>query len=229
MQVLYLIPARGGSKGLPGKNIAELGGKPLIAWTIEAALGAKHKGTVMVSTDSEEIAAISKKYGAFVPFIRPASLATDEASPIDVMFHALDWCRDHQLVADTLVLLQPTSPLRTSADIDGALALYEKKKPSGIISVCEADHHPLRSNVLPADGSMKGFVTEAARGKSRQELPVYYRINGAIYISGIKEFYQKKSIVNDDAFAYVMPSSRSVDIDLAIDLMVAGQLLATKK
>ena len=127
MKILYIIPARGGSKGLPGKNIRVLNGKPLIAHSIAAAQNSHHHGTILVSTDDEKIAAISKEYGAEVPFLRPAQLASDTASSIDVLFHALVFYSAQNITFDSIVLLQPTSPLRTSKDIDAAIELMIKK------------------------------------------------------------------------------------------------------
>ena len=127
MEILYIIPARGGSKGLPGKNIRLLGNKPLIAYSIEAAVNSIFKGTVIVSTDDEEIASVGKKYGATVPFIRPNELATDAASTMDVVFHAINFYKQQHVFFHLIVVLQPTSPLRTSTDIDQAISLMKEK------------------------------------------------------------------------------------------------------
>src|ERR1035437_8121405 len=178
MQILYLITARGGSKGVPGKNIRILGEKPLIAYSIEAAKKSIYKGTDVVSTDDDEIAAVAKKYGAEVPFRRPAELATDSASSMDAIMHALDFFSKQNKKFDIVVLLQPTSPLRTSKHIDEAMKLMQSKKADAIVSVCEAEHHPLWSNTLPENGSMKFFLRDDIKGLNRQQLPKYYRLNG---------------------------------------------------
>lgn len=227
-QVIYIIPARGGSKGLPGKNLQRLGDKPLIAWTIEAALNASVKGKVVVSTDSPEIAAIARALGAEVPFMRPDELASDTASTMDVVFHALEWYKKNNEHFSTVVLLQPTSPLRNASDIDTALVLMKNKNAGSVVSVSECAHHPLWANTLAADGSMKGFLKEEVKGKNRQQLPVYYQLNGAIYISDTEKLYRNKNFLNDETLAYIMPAERSVDVDSELDLLVAGQLILKK-
>src|SRR3989339_1726633 len=155
--IIAIIPARAGSKGLPGKNIRLLLGKPLISWTIEHALSSKYIDKVIVSTDDRKIAEISRKCGAAVPFIRPAKLATDKAKGIDVILHAVRWFEKKRNKFDLIMLLQPTSPLRTAGDIEAAIELLFEKKAGAVVSVCETEHHPLWSNILPKDGNMKNF------------------------------------------------------------------------
>jgi len=228
--ILGLIPARGGSKGLPRKNVRPLLGKPLIAWTIEQALASKHLDRVVVSTDDEEIAEISKKYGAEVPFMRPKELARDNAKGIDVVFHAMDWFRkngrDRQY--DLIMLLQPTSPLRTAEDIDKAVELLFFKKAKAIVSVCEVDHHPLWTNTLPDNECMKDFIRKEIINKNRQELPAFYRLNGAIYLAYCDYLKKQKSFFGKDTFAYIMPKERSVDIDSELDLKLAEILMKSQ-
>ncbi|HEY0031070.1 MAG TPA: acylneuraminate cytidylyltransferase family protein, partial [Bacteroidia bacterium] len=149
MKILYIIPARGGSKGLPGKNTRLLGKDPMIAHTILAAQNSAFKGTVLVTTDDEAIAAIAIKYKAEVPFVRPDNLATDTAGTMDVIFHAINFYKEKNILFDLIVLLQPTSPLRTAEDIDNAMRLMTEKNAGAVVSVCEAEHHPLWSNTLP--------------------------------------------------------------------------------
>jgi CMP-N,N'-diacetyllegionaminic acid synthase len=228
MKILYIIPARGGSKGLPGKNIRLLGDKPMLAHTILAAQNASHKGTVLVSTDDRAIAAAAAKYSAEVPFMRPENLATDSASTTDVILHALDFYDQKNIQFDTIVVLQPTSPLRTSKDIDAALDLLSKEGCNAVVSVCEAEHHPLWSNTLPDNGSMKDFMREEIRGLNRQQLPAYYRLNGAIYASAVEAFQKNKGFIHEGTFAYRMPAERSVDIDHEIDFKLAELLLPNK-
>lgn len=225
MHVLYLIPARGGSKGLPRKNILPLGGVPLIAHSIKSAQASACPGRIIVSTDDPGIAAVAKQAGAEVPFLRPAELATDTAPAVDVILHALDWCSKNQIALDVVVLLQPTSPLRTGQDIDAALRLLSEKKAGAIVSVCETEHHPLWCNTLPADHSMRGFLKDEIKGLSRQQLPVYYRLNGAIYLSKIQVLQKHKSFLHDSTYAYIMPADRSVDIDHEIDFRLAELLI----
>ena len=225
--ILGLIPARGGSKGLPGKNIKPLLGKPLIVWTIEQALASKYLDRVVVSTDDKEIAEISKKYRADIPFIRPKELAEDNAKGIEVVLHAIDWFRenDKRKQYDLIMLLQPTSPLRKSEDIDKAIELLFLKEAKAIVSVCEVDHHPLWANTLPEDGCMKDFIRKEVMNKDRQELPVFYRLNGAIYLAYCDYIKKCRSFIGKDTFAYIMPKRRSADIDSEIDFEFAQILM----
>ncbi len=227
--ILGLIPARGGSKGLPRKNIRPLLGKPLITWTIEQALASKYLDRVVVTTDDKEIAEVSKKYGAEVPFMRPKELAEDNTKGIDVVLHALNWLKenDKQKQYDLIMLLQPTSPLRKSEDIDKAIELLFLKEEKSIVSVCEVDHHPLWANTLPEDGCMKDFIRQEIMNKNRQELPVFYRLNGAIYLAYCNYIKKQKSFFGEKTFAYIMPKERSVDIDDKIDLKLAEILIKT--
>lgn len=228
MNILYIIPARGGSKGLPGKNIKLLAGKPMIAYSIEAALKSKYQGTVFVSTDDTAIADAAKQFGAQVPLLRPAELATDSASTTDVIIHSLNYYKQQQLIFDLIVVLQPTSPLRTSADIDAAIDALISKQAEAIVSVCENEHHPLWSNTLPDNGSMAQFIREDIKGKNRQQLPVHYRLNGAIYVSFVEAFLKNKGFVHSGTYAYIMPTERSVDVDHLIDFKLAELLLNQK-
>jgi len=228
--ILGLIPARGGSKGLPRKNIKPLLGKPLIAWTTEQALASKYLDRVVVSTDDKEIAEISKKYGAEIPFMRPKELAKDNTKGIDVVLHAIDWFRenDKRKQYNLIMLLQPTSPLRATEDIDKAIELLFLKEAKAIVSVCEVDHHPLWANILPEDRCMKDFIRKEIINKNRQELPVFYRLNGAIYLTYCNYIKERKSFFGKEAFAYIMPKSRSMDIDDEVDFKLAEILMDTK-
>lgn len=221
--ILGLIPARGGSKGLPRKNIKLLLDKPLIAWTIEQALASRYLDRVVVNTDDKEIAKISKKYGAEVPFMRPKELAEDNAKGIEVVLHAIDWFRenDKRKQYDLIMLLQPTSPLRTTKDIDKAIELLFLKEAKAIVSVCEVDHHPLWANILPKDGCMKDFIRREVMNKNRQELPVFYRLNGAIYLAYCDYIKEQESFFGEKTFSGIMPRERSIDIDNEMDLKLA--------
>jgi len=228
-KLLAIIPARGGSKGLPGKNIKELCGKPLIAWSIEQAKSCSYIDRIVVSTDDREIAYVAKKYGAEVPFMRPAELANDTASTIDVIFYAINWLREYEdYRSEYILLLQPTSPLRSSEDIDGAICMLKDKNARAVVSVCETDHHPWWSNILPEDGNMKDFIRLDILNKRRQDLPVFYRVNGAMYLAETDCLHECKGFLGPDAFAYKMPKSRSVDIDSAIDFKLVSLLLQEK-
>lgn len=225
-RILAVIPARGGSKRLPNKNIKELCGKPLISWSVDAGLKSKYIDKLIVSTDSDEIAKVSKKSGADVPFIRPDYLATDSASSFDVIKHSIECLGNKGEHYDYLVLLQPTSPLRTTEDIDLAIEELFSKKANSVTSVCEVDHSPLWSNTLPKNHSMNNFIRKSARGKNSQELNTYYRINGAVYVCLIKSLLEEKSFISKSkSFAYVMDKKKSVDIDTELDFIIAETIL----
>lgn len=223
-RILAIIPARGGSKRLPRKNTLPLNGKPLIAWTIEAALTASMIDCVVVSTDNEEIASISKERGAEVPFLRPPELATDTAGTLEVILHAI-----HSLPGyDYVVVLQPTSPLRIAEDIDKAIDLLLKKNADAVISVCETDHPPEWSNTLPDDFSLANFYRPGVRTIRSQDQPKSYRLNGAVYIYNCKRLLKQENLeMDDNSFAYIMPKERSTDIDTEFDFEIA-QLFLTR-
>lgn len=228
-RILGVIPARGGSKGLPKKNLKPLMGKPLIVWTIEQAKGSKYLDQVIVSTEDEVIADISIKNGANVPFPRPKELATDDAKIIDVIIHAMDSLEMNRDCYDLFMLLQPTSPLRISEDIDCAIELLFARKAQTIVSVCETEHHPYGANILPADGNMQDFLKSEVINKNRQELPTFYRINGAVYLAYCDYIRTRKALIGDGTYAYIMPRERSVDIDSEIDFEFAEYLLEVRK
>jgi CMP-N,N'-diacetyllegionaminic acid synthase len=229
MKALFIIPARGGSKGLPGKNIKSLNGKPLIVYSIEAALQCKIKGDVIVSTDDEAISKIAAQNGASVPFMRPAAISTDTASGMDVIFHASDFMKGKGSEYDIVVLLQPTSPLRTHIDIENAFDLLEQKKAGAVVGVSKPDHHPLWSNVLPENKFMGDFMRPEVKGKQRQELPEYFQINGAIYIGKTSYIRKQNGFLGNETIAYVMPQERSVDIDTERDFAIAEYYLKKAK
>ena len=221
-RVLALIPARGGSKRLPQKNILLLGEKPLITWTIEAALDCDIIDSVVVSTDCQEIVKVAISSGAKVPFKRPEALSSDHATSLDVVLHALDKLKEQNENYDIIVLLQPTSPLRCGKDIIKAFDLFDKKNANGVVSVCEMEHSPLWSNTIPEDLSLTGFLSSDLDNKRSQDLQNYYRLNGAIYITLVEELRsQKKFLLNEDCFAFIMDNEKSVDIDTLNDFHLA--------
>ncbi len=224
MRNLAIIPARSGSKGLPDKNIKDLNGKPLMAYSIEAALESNLFDEVMVSTDSEKYAEIAKKCGASVPFLRSDELSGDKAGSWDVVKEVLNRYKEMGKEFDTICLLQPTSPLRDGEDIKGAYELYIQKASVAVISICEMEHSPLWSNTLPNNKSLAGFIRQEAQ-KPRQEIETYYRLNGAIYIVKTEEIYKGYDFYREGSFAYIMPAWKSVDIDSAFDFEVAGFLI----
>jgi CMP-N,N'-diacetyllegionaminic acid synthase len=219
---LAIIPARGGSKRLPRKNILNLAGKPLIEWTIEAGLKSIYIDKLIVTSDDIEILQISQKAGAEI-IIRPKVLASDTATTFEAIKHVIDALEKRY---DYIVLLQPTSPLRTSKQIDSAILQLDIKQADAIISVCKVDHSPLWSNTLPEDNSMNSFIKDDIKNKRSQELDTYYRINGAIYICKIERFLEEKSfLIKDKIYAYEMDRINSIDIDEKIDFLIASTLL----
>lgn len=227
-KVLAIITARGGSKRLPNKNIKIFLGKPLIAWTIKHAVASRYIDKVIVSTDSKKIASISKRYGADVPFLRSKELATDNASSISVVLHAVEWLKNKGEKYDLLLLLQPTSPLRKTEDVNKAIELLFLKKAQAVISVCEVDHHPYWSNKLPKNGCMNNFITKAATDKNSWKLAKFYRLNGAIFLAYCDYLKKQKSFLGRKTYAYIMPKERSVDIDSELDFRFAEFLKSVK-
>ena len=218
---LAIIPARGGSKRLPRKNILDLCGKPLISWSIEAALKSKYISKVVVSSDDEEILNISSNFGADI-IKRPYELANDTATTFDAIKHTINNLEKY----DYIVLLQPTSPLRNENQIDEAIELLEEKQADAIVSVCEMDHSPLWSNTLPKDGNMNNFLRDEVLNKRSQDLEKYYRVNGAIYICKTDKLLENKSFfLKDNIFAYIMDRKSSIDIDEEIDFEIAKVLI----
>ncbi len=225
MKNIAIIPARSGSKGLKDKNIKLLNGKPLLAYTIEAALKSKCFDTVMVSTDSKKYAKIAMEYGAEVPFLRSQETSKDSASPWEVVKEVLENYRALGKEYDTFTLLQPTSPLRTAQDIRNAYKELKEKNANAVVSMCELECSMHLVNTLPKSLSMKGFISDEQYNKRRQEIQPYYRFNGAIYISKVKTFMKHMNIYNDKCYAYIRDRSRSYDIDDKNDLKIVEALL----
>jgi len=221
-KILGIIPARGKSKRLPNKNVLPINDKPLIAWTIEAALASKYIDRVVVSTDDKKIAEMSLKLGADIPFMRPKKLATDKSSSVDVVLHLLEKLEENGEFYDFIILLQPTSPLRTVQNIDESIELLESKNVDGVISVCEVNHSPLWCNIIPEDGDLSNFLDEEISKKRSQDLEQYYRLNGAIYICDTKRLKDERVFfIRSKCLAYKMPQEQSVDIDTKFDFMQA--------
>ncbi len=225
MKHIAVIPARSGSKGLPHKNIKPLDGKPLMIYSIEAALQSGLFDTVHVSTDSEEYAAIGRENGADVPFLRSPELSGDHASTWDAMRFVLKEYACRGLSFDTLTLLQPTSPLRDAGDIKSAFDFFQVKDADMISSVCEMEHSPLWSNTLPEDFSMAHFEREEYADVPRQMLPVYYRENGAIYILKTSFLLSGRPMYGEKSYAFLMRPEHSIDIDSTLDFHLAETLL----
>jgi len=228
-RMIAIIPARSGSKGLPNKNIRLLNGKPLLAYSILQAQETGIFDEIFLSTDSQEYADIARQYGANAPFLRSGELASDSASTWDCVVEALEQYSRIGKEYDLFVVLQPTSPLRTAQDIVNTLKKMLLNNADSVVSVCEADHSPLLCNTLPENQSMKDFIRPEITSKTRQELPTYYRINGAIYAVRTSFFLNAQTIYDGNSLAYVMPRERSIDIDTLFDFSLAECLLNLKK
>ncbi len=223
--VIAIVPARGGSKGLPEKNIKELAGKPLIAWTIEAAQRSRYVDRIIVSTDDDEIADVSKRFGAEVPFKRPAELAEDSAKMIEVVINCVRFLEAEDQPRDIIALLQPTSPLRTTGDIDGAIEFFSDRKAQVVVGVTECKYYPEWTGKLAADLNMKDFIDVKARGKNRQDLGAYYRLSGSIFLANSEYIDKYRDWYGPGTFAYVVEKEHSVDIDDQFDLKFAEFIL----
>ena len=222
MTNIAVIPARSGSKGLPDKNIRTFLGKPLIAYTIKAALDSGLFDQVIVSTDSKEYAHISEEFGALVPKLRSPELSGDEVGSWDVVREVVSWVNESEYrgTIDTVCLLQPTSPARTAQDIIDAYALYADKAAKCVVSVCEEDHPVEWSRRLGADGEMAAFANPESMMR-RQDLQPSYRVNGAIYILSKNRLDDTENLYASDCYGYKMPRERSIDIDDIYDFVAA--------
>lgn len=221
-RVLGVIPARGGSKGVPKKNIKLLGGKPLIQWSIEAATGSKIIDRVIVSTDCNEIASVSENLSCEVPFKRPGYLATDTANSIDVLIHAIESLESDY---DWVVLLQPTSPFRSSHHIDEAFELMLKNLKKSCVGVVESNKSPEWMYWLSDDKKSLKKIIDKDSPTRRQDCKTSYVVNGAIYICKIDDLKKTMRVMNDDSLPYVMSEKDSLDIDSLIDLKMAEIIL----
>lgn len=221
---LAVIPARGGSKRLPKKNILDLCGKPLIVWTVESALQSSFIDTVLVSSDDDAILSVAKEYGVQT-IKRPDYLSSDTATSFDAIKHAIENTKKH----DYVVLLQPTSPLRTSQHINESIELLSEKYADAVISVTEMEHSPEWANILPKDNNMAGFLREEVLNKRSQDLESYYRLNGAIYVCHTDKLLEEESFfLKEKIFAYKMDNNASVDIDTELDFKFA-ELICQKE
>lgn len=225
--MLAIIPARGGSKGLARKNIRLLKGKPLIAYSIEAALNAASITRVIVSTDSEEIKDVSEQYGAEIPFMRPAYLASDEAMVMDTYFFVIEeLARQEGNMRNNFVALLPTAPLRRSMDIDEAVRIFKEKGADSVISVTESPLPPQWFLDIRPDGALRGYFPAADGVSNRQLHRKAYVPNGAIYVFNYDQLKKTRQYYHARTFPYIMPRERSVDIDSQIDLDWAELMLS---
>lgn len=223
---LAIVTARSGSKRLPGKNVRDLCGKPLFVWSVLAGLACPRIGRTIVSTDSAEYQRIAIAAGADCPWLRDPTLADDCASSADVVTEVLERIGDEVKQYRGLVLLQPTSPLRTAEDISGALALFEARNAPAVVSVSEAECPPAWLGQLPSNLVMNEFVPAQLRGLRSQDLGAWYRLNGAVYVIGIAEFRREHGFMPCGTLGYEMPRERSIDVDTAFDFNLAALLMA---
>jgi CMP-N,N'-diacetyllegionaminic acid synthase len=221
LRLLAVIPARGGSKSIPRKNIKPFAGKPLLSWTIDAALKVSKISRVIVSTDDIEISQIARRHGAEVPFLRPSELAQDQTAGVYSLLHALEQLPDF----DGVLLLQPTSPLRTADDIAGLIDLALESGSDSIVSVSKVNKHPFWMYTIQADKSLHPFCNGGDAVNRRQDLPDVYSLNGAIYFVRSSWVLEKKTLIGQNTLGYVMPEERSIDIDTMFDWRVAEIML----
>lgn len=228
-KIIGVIPARGGSKGLPQKNIKPIYGKPLIAWTIEAALKSEYLDEIIVSTDSEEIKSVAERYGAKVPFLRPSELASDTSASMDVLIHAIDYLEQYESKTyDVLIMLEPTSPLREIKDIDASLeALINHKTALSIAGVSNVEGANPDFVVTLEDGLMRSknnFVV-----KRRQDIDDYYFYEGTVYASYISELKKRRNFYHNRTLGYIVPKWKSFEIDDIVDFTIIEHLLEQRE
>jgi CMP-N,N'-diacetyllegionaminic acid synthase len=226
-QILAIIPARGGSKGVPGKNIRPLGGMPLIGWSIRVALAVAAIDRVVVSTDDPSIAEIARQLGAEVPFLRPAEYAQDETTDLPVYQHCLGWLAERQgYCPDQVVWLRPTAPLRSVNDVEEGLRLLADSSADWVRSLCAVEHHPYWMFRLK-DAVLEPFVQgiDIANYLRRQLLPPAYRLNGAVDVCWRRTIMDKGLLYQGEVRGFVMPPERSVDIDTELDFLIAEHLI----
>mgnify|MGYP000294090483 CR=1 FL=1 len=224
IDIVAVVLARGGSKRLPKKNLLPLCGKPLIDWTFEVATKSAVIDLVVLSTDDQDILCEADKTGVRT-IKRPAALATDLATSFDALVHVLNRLKDDAIIPKRIMLLQPTSPLRQTEDIDNAVMKMDETGAHSVISVCEAEHSPLWCNTLDDDGSMDDFILNTVKNQRSQDLSTYYRLNGAVYLADVDKFLEHKGFMMDNSRAIVMPRERSIDIDCQLDLEIAELLM----
>jgi len=230
--VLAIIPARGGSKGLPRKNILNLAGRPLVGWPINAAQNSKHVDKVIVSTDDEEIARISKDQGAEVPFIRPEELASDTATSISVIEHAIEYMKNEGYAYEYCVLLEPTSPLTEPCDIDSALNILEseRERADSIVGVCRVEAaHPDFDVRINQNGLVEPYIKDgfSTIGR-RQDIDDLYFFEGSLYISSVVALLEQRGFYHQRTLPYIVPRWKSMEIDEVMDLICIEAIIRNK-
>ncbi|WP_346939223.1 acylneuraminate cytidylyltransferase family protein [uncultured Clostridium sp.] len=224
-EILAIIPARGGSKGVPRKNVRELNGRPLIGYTIEAAKKSNRVSRVVVTTEDIEIATVSREYKAEVPYLRPDELSQDNSPTMECVLHMLNYLEKTEgYVSDYVLLLQCTSPLRNHSHINEAIDKLLNSDYDSIVSVCEAEVNPYWANIFEGD-KLKYFIEEGRKITRRQELPNVYRMNGAIYLIKTEVLKKQKTFEPEEVMGYIMDSYSSVDIDTEMDFKIAEAII----
>lgn len=224
--MLAIVPARGGSKDLPKKNILLLCGKPLIVYTIEEARKSKFIDRIILSTDDLEIAKIAKEYGIEVPFMRPEQLALDNALAIDNYIYSIERINSEENnQIEEFVVLQPTSPLRTGVDIDNAIQIFKEKNADSVISLIESLHPPFWSKKISKEGKITEYYDIKIENKNRQDFEKAYMPNGAIFVLKYSLLKEKYSYYSENTYPYIMPRERSIDIDDLLDFKFAEFLM----
>jgi len=227
-KAIAIIPARGGSKSIPHKNIISVGGKPLIAWTIEAAQGCKNIEHILVTSDDEEILLIAQSLGVET-LKRPAGLATDTTRAEPVLTHALEYAQKQRALPELAVYLQPTSPLRTTGHLNQAFTFFADKNADALVSVYPIDNKVLKAYVLGEQGFLTGIRNNDYPNFNRQDLPQVYMPNGAIYILRVRDFLTHPQFFADRTVAFIMTSEESIDIDVSDDIVTVDHILRNKK
>lgn len=229
LNVLALIPARGGSKGLPGKNLRPLCGRPLVQWSIDTALACSMIDSVIVSTDDEKIAELALLAGAEVPFLRPQVLSGDTAPSTEVVIHALDFLENTGRIFDVVILLEPTSPLRDVQDIDLALQHLVDAKASSIVSVCRAEAtHPAFMFKATSQGRLKPFLSSPPTSLRRQQIEPMFYLDGSLYASRVKALRTKKSFYHNDTIAHEVSKWKAIEIDDIEDFQMTEAIIKYK-
>lgn len=225
-KVLAIIPARGGSKGLPGKNIRLVCGKPLIAWSIEQARACSEIDSVIVSTDSMEIADVAKSFGADVPFLRPEHLSGDTASSIDVVLHTIDYMAEHGSEYDLVVLLEPTSPLREASDISGAIShLLQTSGAESVVGVSQVESlHPSFLYKMK-NGMLSPYLGEQPNNVRRQDIEDLYFLEGSVYVSYTDALIARKSFYHEATAPWIVPRYKSFEVDELVDLIAVEAII----
>jgi len=225
LRVLALITARGGSKGLLGKNLRPLNGRPLVAWSVEAAQHSPYVDRIVISSDSDDIIAAAVDAGAEAPFVRSPELAADDTGSVPVVLDALDRLHDY----DLMVLLQPTSPLRIASDIDKCLVTCVESGAPSVLTITETSKSPYLAFHMGEDRRLDRLLDPPECSIRRQDLPLTYNVNGAVYVARVPWFQRKKTFISAETVGCIMPPERSIDIDTLLDLRIAEMIMMDKK